>query len=134
MSCFAALIALCQLAQAADAPAPLNQDQIAQIVKLLRETEHRDAELKIELQDLQTRLTDAYSSFDLNEERIARLQKQITATQHELLLNYHRLQVGFRKIVGPERFPKIKERIDLHLKTMEKRRKQAAEDATSDSP
>lgn len=127
MSFFAAFIALCQVTQAADAPAPLNNDQIAQIARLLRETEHRNAELKIELEDLQARLTDAYASYELDEERITSLQKQITATQHELLLNYHRLQIGFRKIVGPERFPKIKARLDRHLKKSAEHRQQATE-------
>ncbi|MGD9854810.1 MAG: hypothetical protein AB7U20_07645 [Planctomycetaceae bacterium] len=129
----ALLIVMSVLGQAEPAPAParLGAEKVAELRVLIRDTELRDIELQAELKDLQAALTDAYATYDLDGEQIMRLQQKIAVTQNELLLNYHRLQVGFRRICGPERFPQIKARIDNYLETTEQRRAKEAEHADS---
>lgn len=96
---------------------------IADIQTLIRKTENRDIELKAELRTLQQQLTDAYANFELDEAHIRRIHRKIVDSQEKLLMNYHTLQFGYRRILGPKDFAKTKSRIDHYVKTAEQRRR-----------
>lgn len=97
--------------------------QIDEIRALVRKTENRDIELKAELKKLQQQLTDAYAQFELDEAGIRAIHRKIVDTQEQLLVNYHTLQFGYRRIIGPKHFARVKIRIDHYVRTAEERRK-----------
>ncbi len=116
-------ILLCTLfvvVQADDKPLPLTPTQITNLQQLVRRTQDRDAKLKAALEDGQQKLMKAYSQFELDEDRITELHKEIIRLQRELLENYRDLQVQLRSAVGETRFLHMKKRIDLILKAKKK--------------
>jgi len=128
-------VILLQLALAEQDPLPPpNSEHIARISKLIRETEGRDIELKARIEKLQQKLQQAYADFELDQEHIGQLQIQIVTSQNKLLVNYNRLQVGYREIMGRERFRQIKLRIDNYIETAEERRKKQEETTDKPSP
>lgn len=96
---------------------PLSQTQIAQIQSLIHQTEDQDKALRAQLSRHQRQLSAAYATFELDEKQIKQLQEEIITLQSKLLANYHHLQVKLRQIVGPQRFQRLKQRIDRHLKS-----------------
>ena len=102
---------------------PLTQSQITQLQALIRQTERQDKHLRSQLARRQRELAAAYATFELNEESIKRLQSDIIDLQKKLLGNYHQLQVSLRQTVGPQRFNRLKQRIDRHLKSTNNKNK-----------
>ena len=103
--------------QPATVPSPLTGAQIEAIQTLLLHTRDAEAAVKLQLTEKQRALKDAYASFQLDEKRISALQGDIGKLQQQLLGNYHHLQVELRKIVGEDRFMRLKVRIDNYLKS-----------------
>jgi hypothetical protein len=97
-------------------PSPLSGEQLDRIRTLVQRTQARDAELKTALETKQRELARAYTSFELDEARVTALEEEIVGLQRQLLGNYHTLHVELRKIVGPERFATLIQRINLLLK------------------
>ena len=111
-------------------PSP-NQEQYSQMAKLIRTAEDLDYALKAESEKLQRELTEAYSGFHLDEAEIKKIHEQIVATQKKLLMNYHTLQVGYRRIMGFKAFPGVKRRIEEYIWTEKGRRKRAEKRANA---
>ncbi len=110
------LVLLSLLSVQTPAP-PLAQDQIAQVQNLIRTTKSQDKQIRAQLVERQQELARAYDKTDFDNAHINDLQEAIAQLQRELLDNYHNLQVGIRRIVGPASFYKLKKRIDMALKT-----------------
>jgi hypothetical protein len=100
----------------AASPPPLTEDQLTRLRELVRGTQATAERLRQELADHERQLAEKYAQFDLDEAGAKRLQNGIVERQKELLVNYHRLQVELRKVVGPERFGQLKQRLDNVLR------------------
>jgi hypothetical protein len=95
---------------------PLAEPQIAQIRKLVQATKENEAKLKRLLNVRQQELIAEYAEFEVDEKRILRLQQEIVDLQRQLLVNYHRFQLGLRQATGPEHFNSIKARVDQYVR------------------
>ncbi|MCP4173012.1 MAG: hypothetical protein GY758_19820 [Fuerstiella sp.] len=124
------LLSVVSANQLAETPPPLSALQIAQIQRLVIATQERDEESKSDLARHQRALTEAYAEFELDETRISSLRNEIIKSQQQLLMNFHNLQAGLRKIVGPQQFIKLKQRIDLVFRRAQARKKKPENTAT----
>lgn len=112
-----------------DPAAPLTQPQIAKLRVLLREKQDESAALKAALVDKQRELMRVYDDFEPDMQRIAKVHEEIIALQRKLLENHHAVQMSVRKVVGEQKFARVKARLDysLNKELMETRSKQASE-------
>jgi predicted nucleic acid-binding Zn-ribbon protein len=105
----------CALLTLALTQTPETQDQVDRLVKLIRSTQERSADLKKRLDDRQQHLAKLYAEYDLDSKAVAKTQAEILDLQKQLLDNYHRLHVELRQIVGAERFATLRQRVDRLL-------------------
>jgi hypothetical protein len=118
-----ALVMLCALAvgQApASGPKALSEEQLTRLRELVRATRVKAADLRRKLAEHEHELAQLYGQFELNVRQAEELQAEIGDLQKQLLANYHKLQIGLREIVGPERFEILKARIDNSLRNESK--------------
>lgn len=96
----------------AQQPPPLTEQQAAQLRDLVKNTQQRHEQLKKDLEQKQTLLAQKYAEFNLDVSAVEKLHGEILGLQKEQLTNYHKMQVELRRIVGPERFAMLRQRLD----------------------
>jgi hypothetical protein len=110
------LCGLLAAGQAPAAPSPLTGDQLARLREVVRATQATAQRLQKDLAERERLLAEKYAQFDLDAAGAEKLQGEIVDLQKQLLANYHALQVELRKLVGPERFAQLKQRLDNALR------------------
>lgn len=98
-------------------PPPLSAEQVKQVRQLTQRTQNEQSRLAKALASAQEALSGCYAEYDLNTERVNRLQAEILELQRDLLANHHSLQTELRKIVGAERFKILSRRIENALRS-----------------
>ena len=110
----AILVACGTLRGAADEaapPPPLGPEQIVRVRQLVRSIQTQATLLEARLDQRQRELTEVYTAYELDEQRVQKLQAEIVELQRLLLANHHRMQVELRSIVSRDRFEFLRERL-----------------------
>src|SRR5262245_56373938 len=98
-------------------PPPLTEEQRDKVSRLARETQQEAAHLKALLERRQQELAAAYAEYELDEQRVSKLEAEVLEAQKQMLANYRRMQTELRTVVGKERFAVLRKRIDHMLQT-----------------
>ncbi len=112
-------------------PLALSEQQAAKIISLVKSVHEQDIAVKSQLASVQQQLIKAYANYELDNNSITALQKEVISLQMKLLQNYHRLQLELRKIAGPKNYARIKHRVDLLRQTEEATVNSSPESGTS---
>lgn len=110
---------LCGSAASAEqvSPPPLTAEQLSQIRALVQKTQAEQSRFKAVLAEAQEKLAKCYSSYELDEPQVLKLEQKILEHQKSLLASHHAMQKELRALVGPERFKILSRRIENVLKT-----------------
>jgi hypothetical protein len=101
-------------------PEPLSAEQITQVRELVARTQKEQTAAKVALAEAQADLARHYADYELDEEAVDKLQREIIAAQRRLLENHHAMQKELRTIVGAERFQILSRRIENALREEKK--------------
>lgn len=111
--CLAAVLSV----SGADVQPPLlTEEQITKVRALVKTAQEEQTSLKAQLEKAQKKLADCYSRYELRDDEVTALQKEVLDVQGKLLKSYHSMQKELRSIVGPERFLILSRRIDNALR------------------
>ena len=90
---------------------PLTPDQLVQVRALVQRTQANQTQLRAALVEAQEKLAGCYSGFNLNDDRIVLLHRDIASLQQKLLDSHYSTQKELRKIVAPDQFEGLARRI-----------------------
>jgi len=93
----------------------MTDEQIGKVRVLVRTTQAQQASLKDLLAEEQAKLSQCYTSFELDDEKIEKSHASITELEHKLLLTHLHMQRELRKIVSPEIFQQLVKRVKTFL-------------------
>ena len=90
---------------------PFTPEQVVQVRALVERTQANQKQLKAALVEAQEKLAGCYSGFELNDDRIALVHREIAGLQQKLLDSHYSMQKELRKIVAPDQFEGLTRRI-----------------------
>lgn len=91
----------------------MTDEQIAKVKVLVHTMQAHQASLKDLLAQEQAKLSQCYTAYELDDEKIEETHTAITELEHKLLLSHLHLQRELRKIVSPEIFQKLIKRVKM---------------------
>lgn len=109
MKKLAVLFAL--LTFAACAEDALTPEQTTQLQSLVQKTQAEQSRLKSALAESQEKLAQCYDTFEVNDTRVAELQKEIGKLQQDMLTSHNAMQKELRTVVGAEQFKTLSKRM-----------------------